>query len=103
MADITGINVSEAEQVTANITNTTTSFSKALNDLTAVLTEHDGCWGNDSTGKSFAKQYVPNSQQYLSKARDLETQLAQTAQDVSTIPGRFEQADGHNGTVVSGT
>jgi uncharacterized protein YukE len=56
------------------------SLSQAGTTLGSALDAQGQCWGNDESGQSFAKDYVPNSQ----KVRDAFGSLAEALQAIKT-------------------
>lgn len=47
-----------AAQAARDLRETGDRLGAAYDTLTSVLDAHDGCWGDDDIGKSFAKNYV---------------------------------------------
>ncbi|MGB3442124.1 MAG: WXG100 family type VII secretion target [Actinophytocola sp.] len=56
------------------------ALSQAGTTLGSALDAQGQCWGNDESGQSFAKDYVPNSQ----KVRDAFGSLAEALQAIKT-------------------
>jgi uncharacterized protein YukE len=56
------------------------ALSQAGTTLGSALDAQGQCWGNDESGQSFAKDYVPNSQ----KVRDAFGSLAEALQAIRT-------------------
>ncbi|MBB4905768.1 WXG100 family type VII secretion target [Actinophytocola algeriensis] len=56
------------------------ALSQAGTTLGSALDGQGECWGNDESGQSFAKDYVPNSQ----KVRDAFGSLAEALQAIKT-------------------
>lgn len=56
------------------------AMSTAGTTLGSALDAQGQCWGNDESGQSFAKDYVPNSQ----KVRDAFGSLAEALQAIKT-------------------
>jgi len=62
-------------------------------DLVGVLTELDGCWGDDSIGKSFAKNYVPSGESVRDNTEILADNVAAAGQYVGELVDGFLQVD----------
>ena len=56
------------------------ALSQAGTTLNSALDAQGECWGNDESGQSFDKDYVPNSQ----KIRDAIPSLAEALQAIKT-------------------
>jgi uncharacterized protein YukE len=56
------------------------ALSQAGTTLGSALDAQGQCWGNDESGQTFAKDYVPNSQ----KIRDAFGSLAEALQAIKT-------------------
>ncbi|WAL66527.1 hypothetical protein ORV05_01530 [Amycolatopsis cynarae] len=61
--------------------------------LTRVLDEHDGCWGDDDIGKSFAKNYVPSATQARDGARQATDGIIQLRGDTDKAAKVFQSVD----------
>lgn len=99
---ITGVNMDTAPAVTQRLSNTTQTLSSAFDDLQQFLEARFGCWGDDETGKSFAKNYVPNYQSFMDNFKTLRDSLVQNAGDIAQIPEEFANLDQQNAQAVSG-
>lgn len=97
MAEETHIDVEGVQRVANNVVAAAQEFSAGLDELKAQLATHEGCWGDDKIGSSFAKNYVPNAGEILDGA----TKLAKGAEDGTQVlqqtPGQFQLQDSHNG------
>ncbi|MDT7783366.1 MAG: hypothetical protein QOF58_1785 [Pseudonocardiales bacterium] len=54
---------------------TATNFSEKVQELVAKCLQHDGCWGNDEFGQSFAKNYTPGQATMLKNGKDIVSSL----------------------------
>jgi WXG100 family type VII secretion target len=72
------------------------ALSTAGTTLGSALDAQGQCWGNDESGQTFAKDYVPNAQQ----VREAFGSLAQALQAIKTALD--ESANSYEGTDNSG-
>ncbi|TVT18521.1 hypothetical protein FNH05_35490 [Amycolatopsis rhizosphaerae] len=62
-------------------------------ELVRVLDEHDGCWGGDDIGKSFAQNYVPNARKARDSAQEATEGIVQLGDDTDSAAATFESVD----------
>jgi uncharacterized protein YukE len=65
----------------------------AYDKLAAVLDEHDGCWGADSTGKAFGQNYTPNEQKLRDAARQAAGGVADAVTTTNQAAAQLESVD----------
>lgn len=100
---ITSIDIDKVTQDAAKISGTTDDYDKLFGALQKVLAETDRCWGDDDTGKAFAKQYVPSVVKFIDQVKEGVQDLKKSAVELRSVPEKFEQADNDNGDSVSGS
>ncbi|MDX8056754.1 hypothetical protein SK571_45935 [Lentzea sp. BCCO 10_0798] len=65
----------DVRSVNKQVCSTKDNFSEKLQALIAKCQQHDGCWGNDEFGQSFAKNYTPAQKTMLQNGNDVVTSL----------------------------
>lgn len=98
MSGETYIDVPGVQQVADRAVAAATQFDNALNNLKATLEQHDGCWGNDNTGKSIENNYVPTANKAKDDAAGIAHGINTGTTTLQKVPTQFQNADGNNAT-----
>ena len=64
--------------------------------LHTTLAAHEGCWGNDKFGKSFAKNYVPNATRTEQDADTISKNVQAGIDAMQQAPQDFQEQDDSN-------
>jgi uncharacterized protein YukE len=76
------------------------ALGSAFDTLKQVLDEHDGCWGNDDTGKSFAEGYKPAADKARTGADSAVQGISSIADSVDHSAEEFENTDADNAAAM---
>ena len=67
MADETSVDIDELIKAMNLLNVDNASLQSAYHQMLHIMDSTWGSWGDDETGKQFAKNYIPNLQTYLSQ------------------------------------
>ena len=75
-------------------------LESAFQDLTGILDDHHGCWGDDDIGKAFEKNYTEPEKSIREASKVLIEGVDGTADQIATNVRDFQELDQQNANNV---
>lgn len=103
MSDKTRIDPERVEREGQRLEQAGERFSEALHALKSTLAQHDGCWGEDDIGKSFAQKYVKPAGQNVDNSETAHRSVDEVAGELREGGRALADTDRDSAARVRGT